>query len=65
MFLEGRAAQLHTNTRVLLEDAGSDELCQNVKKKTKQRLLSRIQFPLFSSFAFERPDVLFPQCNIL
>lgn len=33
--------------------------------KKKQRLLSRIQFPLFSSFAFERPDVLFPQCNIL
>lgn len=34
-------------------------------QKKKQRLLSRIQFPLFSSFAFERPDVLFPQCNIL
>lgn len=35
------------------------------KKKKKQSLLSCIQILLFSSFAFERPDVLFPQCNIL
>lgn len=58
--LEGRATQLHPNTPVLLEDAASDE-----EKKKKQSLLSCIQILLFSSFAFERPDVLFPQCNIL
>lgn len=57
--LEGGAAHLYTNTSVLSQDAVSDEPFQNMKKK--QNLLSCVQFFFFfSSFAFERPGVLFP-----